>query len=108
MKRSSVILVLVAVLAAGLLTIVILGLSYHHVSVVDGIAYEPLGHAYISVTLATGEVVEVGQANEEGELGFWIAPWTFPRHICAAYLFFPPNCVNAFSLGRQRIDLAVP
>jgi len=52
--------------------------------------------------------VEVGQANENGELEFWIAPLPLPERICAQALFYPPNGVNAISLIRQRIELAVP
>ena len=96
------------VLVVGLLVTAVLAVSYHRVSVVDGVNFMPIGGAYISVTLTSGDVVEVGQADENGELSFWIAPLPLPRSICAQALFFPPNCVSAINLIRQRIELAVP
>jgi len=108
MKRSSILLILTGVLMAGLLVTAVLAISYHRVSVVDGVSFLPIGGAYISVTLASVEVVKVGQADANGELSFWIAPLPLPRSICAQALFFPPNCVSGISLVRQRIELPVP
>ncbi len=108
MKRSTVLLILVGVVVLGLIVTGLLATSYHRVRVVEGVGLTPVGGAYISVTLANGKSVDVGRADENGELTFWIAPLPLPRQICAQALFYPPNCVDALSLVRQRIELAVP
>ncbi len=108
MKKSSIFLILTGVILASLLATGVLAISHHRVTVVDAISINPIGGAYITVDLVSGRTVEVGQADETGELDFWIAPLPLPARICAQALFYPPNCVNAISLVRQRIELAVP
>ena len=96
--------ILAGVLLVDLATAAVLAVCYHRIAIVDGVSFMPIGGAYISVNLASGDTLEVGQADENGELVFWIALLPLPRSICTRSLFFPPNCVNAIGLVRQHIE----
>ena len=102
------VLIACAILFLASITIALLAASYHRVIVVEGISRTPISGAYISIQRSSGDPEEVGSTGANGKLIFWTSPLPVPQTICARSTFYPTSCVNAISLTRQIIELAVP
>jgi hypothetical protein len=107
MNKTLLLLACMLLLLAAI-TLALLAVSYHRITVVEGISGNPISGAYISVERASGEPEEVGQTGADGKLTVWTSPFPLPRIICAQSTFHPMGCVRAISLKRQVIELAVP
>ncbi len=55
----------------------LLVLSHHRVLVIEGVSGLPPSDAYVSIERSSGDVVEVGVTDGNGELNFLVQP-TFP------------------------------
>jgi hypothetical protein len=102
------VLITCAVLLLVAMVVSALVVSYHRVVVLDGINGTPLPGAYVTLERSSGLIQDVGRTDDNGELAFWNSPFPLPRLICAQYLFYASDCVNAISLSRHLIELAVP
>jgi hypothetical protein len=107
MKRILLVILLV-ILFLGAVLLVLLGVSFHRVRVVEAIGRAPLPGTYISLEYKSGKSVEVGRTDQDGKLTFWNAPLPLPLRVCAQNTFYAPACVGAVGLTEQVIELAVP